>query len=108
MPWINLTRRHGALPKPVQHAVMTGHGDIAMSVRGMKAGAVDFPTKPFREQDMLDAVGTVIRRDRVRRDAEAIVTSLPERFITLSPREREVMLWSLRASGINRWRIVWA
>ena len=58
----------------------------------MKAGAVDFLTKPFRDQDMLDAGGTAIRHDRVRRDAEAVVTSLRERFITLSPREREVML----------------
>jgi FixJ family two-component response regulator len=71
--------------------LMTGHGDVAMSVRGMKAGAVDFLTKPFRDQDMLDAVGTAIRRDRVRRDAEAVVTGLQERFTTLSPREREVM-----------------
>jgi FixJ family two-component response regulator len=72
--------------------LMTGHGDVPMSVRGMKAGAVDFLTKPFRDQDMLDAVCTAIRRDRVRRDADAVVTGLRERFTTLSPREREVML----------------
>jgi FixJ family two-component response regulator len=72
--------------------LMTGHGDVAMSVRGMKAGAVDFLTKPFRDQDMLDAVGTAIRHDRARRDAEAVVAALRERFTTLSPREREVML----------------
>jgi FixJ family two-component response regulator len=71
--------------------LMTGHGDIRMSVRGMKAGAVDFLTKPFREQDMLDAVATAVRRDRVRRDAEAAIVGLREKFSTLSPREREVM-----------------
>src|SRR6202030_1905938 len=53
--------------------LMTGHGDVPMSVRAMKAGAVDFLTKPFRDQDMLDAVCTAIRRDRVRRDADAVV-----------------------------------
>jgi FixJ family two-component response regulator len=71
--------------------LMTGHGDIPMSVRGMKAGAVDFLTKPFRDQDMLDAVTTAIRRDRARRDAEATIIGLREKFITLSSREREVM-----------------
>jgi FixJ family two-component response regulator len=63
-----------------------------MSVRGMKAGAVDFLTKPFRDQDMLDAVATAVRRDRARRDAEAAIIGLREKFTTLSPREREVML----------------
>jgi FixJ family two-component response regulator len=72
--------------------LMTGHGDVSMSVRGMKAGAVDFFTKPFRDQDMLNAVATAIRRDRTRRDAEAAIIGLREKFTTLSPREREVML----------------
>jgi FixJ family two-component response regulator len=71
--------------------LMTGHGDISMSVRGMKAGAVDFLTKPFREQDMLDAITTAIGCDRARRDAEAVIIGLREKFTTLSPREREVM-----------------
>jgi FixJ family two-component response regulator len=71
--------------------LMTGHGDIPMSVRGMKAGAVDFLTKPFRDQDMLDAVTTAIRRDRARRDAEAAIIGLRKKFTTLSSREREVM-----------------
>jgi FixJ family two-component response regulator len=67
------------------------HGDVPMSVRGMKAGAVDFLTKPFREQDMLDAVAAAIERDRVRLSAEAKDASLRERFESLSIREQEVM-----------------
>jgi FixJ family two-component response regulator len=71
--------------------LMTGHGDIPMSVRGMKAGAVDFLTKPFRDQDMLDAIALAIGRNRAQRDAEAAITGLREKFTTLSPRQREVM-----------------
>ena len=70
---------------------MTGHGDVTMSVRAMKAGAVDFLTKPFRDQDMLDAVAAAIARDRQRRAADGAVADLRSRFETLSPREREVM-----------------
>jgi len=71
--------------------LMTGHGDIPMSVRGMKAGAIDFLPKPFREQDMLDAVTAGIERDRQRRAADGGRRALEERFATLSPRERQVM-----------------
>ncbi|GGZ26401.1 nodulation protein W [Asticcacaulis endophyticus] len=70
---------------------MTGHGDIPMSVRAMKAGAVDFLTKPFRDQDMLDAVASAISFDRSRRLDEKSLLSLRERYSTLSPREQEVM-----------------
>ncbi len=70
---------------------MTGHGDIPMTVQAMKAGAVDFLTKPFRDQQMLDAVGTAIERDRARRAEESALLGLSVRFETLSAREREVM-----------------
>jgi FixJ family two-component response regulator len=77
---------------------MTGHGDIPMSVRAMKGGAVDFLTKPFRDQDMLDAVVTAIERDRKRRTADRAVADLQTLFDTLSTREREVL--ALVASGL--------
>ena len=70
---------------------MTGHGDIPMSVRAMKAGAVDFLAKPFRDQDMLDAVATAIAQDRERRVREHATFDLKAHFDTLTPREREVM-----------------
>ncbi|MDB5469863.1 MAG: LuxR family two component transcriptional regulator [Caulobacter sp.] len=71
--------------------LMTGHGDIPMSVRGMKAGAVDFLPKPFRDQDMLDAVAAGIARDGQRRAVEGDLNRVKDLFATLSPRERQVM-----------------
>ena len=70
---------------------MTGHGDIPMTVRAMKAGAIDFQSKPFRDQDMLDAVTAAIERDRKRREDEKAVSRLRALFETLTAREREVM-----------------
>lgn len=70
---------------------MTGHGDIPMSVRAMKAGAVDFLAKPFRDQDMLDAVAVAIERDRERRVTRQSAGLLRERYAALTPRESEVM-----------------
>ena len=70
---------------------MTGHGDIPMTVKAMKAGAVDFLTKPFRDQDMLDAVAIAIERDRERRKDEKIVAELRAVFETLTARERDVL-----------------
>jgi FixJ family two-component response regulator len=70
---------------------MTGHGDIPMSVRAMKGGAVDFLTKPFRDQDMLDAVTVAIERDRKRRETDKILANLQTHFETLTPREREIL-----------------
>jgi FixJ family two-component response regulator len=77
---------------------VTGHGDIPMTVRAMKAGAVDFLTKPFRDQDMLDAVATAIERDRKRRCDEKILLELRSLFAALTPREQEVL--ALVASGL--------
>jgi FixJ family two-component response regulator len=77
---------------------MTGHGDIPMSVRAMKAGAIDFLTKPFRDQDMLDAVMRALERDRKRREIEGAMSDLRVRFELLTPREREVM--TLVTSGL--------
>ena len=77
---------------------MTGHGDIPMTVRAMKGGAVDFLTKPFRDQEMLDAVVMAIERDRKRRQADTIVANLQGQFKTLTPREREIL--ALVSSGL--------
>jgi Response regulator len=71
---------------------ITGHGDIPMTVQAMKSGAIEFLTKPFRDQALLDAVDAGLARDRARRAGESEVASLRERYETLSPREREVMI----------------
>jgi FixJ family two-component response regulator len=76
---------------------ITGHGDIPMSVRAMKAGAIEFLTKPFHDQELLDAVQLGIERDRARRRDAAVVTELHDRFESLTPREREIM--ALVAAG---------
>jgi FixJ family two-component response regulator len=70
---------------------ITGHGDIPMSVRAMKAGAVEFLTKPFRDQDLLDAVQVALERDRGRRQQESGIAALRARFESLTPRELEVL-----------------
>jgi FixJ family two-component response regulator len=77
---------------------ITGHGDIPMTVRAMKSGAVDFLTKPVRDQDMLDAVQAAIERDRRRRDAEKSISGVRSRFEGLTARERDVL--ALVASGL--------
>jgi FixJ family two-component response regulator len=77
------------IPTPI--IFITGHGDIPMSVRAMKAGAVEFLTKPFRDQDLLDAIQLALERDRARRQREAGLATLRERFEWLTPREREVL-----------------
>ena len=70
---------------------LTGHGDIPMSVRAIKAGAVEFLTKPFRDQDLLDAVRVALDRDRARREQEKEVTEIQRRFDSLTSREQEVI-----------------
>jgi len=72
---------------------ITAHGDIPMTVRAMKAGALEFLTKPFREQDLLDAIQLALERDRARRQGDAEIAVLRERFESLTPREREVLPW---------------
>ena len=71
---------------------ITGHGDVPMSVRAIKAGAIEFLPKPFRDQDLLDAIYLGIERDRSRRQASAIVGVLREHFASLTARERQIML----------------
>jgi RNA polymerase sigma factor (sigma-70 family) len=71
---------------------ITGHGDIPMTVQAMKGGAVEFLTKPFRDQDLLDAVEVGLARDRARQASEKTLAVLRERFEALSPREREIMV----------------
>ena len=77
---------------------ITAHGDIPMSVRALKSGAVEFLTKPFRDQDLLDAIQQALRRDRVAREQQAEIHDLQGRYQSLSAREREVM--SLVVSGM--------
>ena len=90
----HLTRADTRLPV----ILMTGFGDIPMSVKGMKAGAVDFLTKPIRDQDLLDAVAAAIRIDQRRRQEVGQIAELQERYALLTPRERQVM--ALIASGL--------
>ena len=89
-----LTAQGVALPV----VFMTGHGDIPMTVKAMKAGAVDFLAKPFRDQDMLDAVTAAIERDRQRRQSDGALDGVRAHYATLTSREREVM--ALVVSGL--------
>ncbi len=77
---------------------ITGHGDIPMTVKAMKSGAVEFLTKPFRDQDLLDAIYQALDRDRARREQESVVAELRQRYELLTAREREVM--ALVVSGM--------
>ena len=70
---------------------ITAHGDVPMSVKALKAGAVEFLTKPFRDQDLLDAIQQALQRDRAAREQQAEILNVHERYKTLTPREREVM-----------------
>jgi len=72
---------------------ITGHGDIPMTVKAMKAGAVEFLTKPFRDQDLLDAIQVALERARVKEEKDRAVSDLKRNFSNLTPREQEVMAW---------------
>jgi FixJ family two-component response regulator len=88
---LDLQQELAAAKRDLPIIFITAHGDIPMSVRAMKGGAIEFLTKPFRDQDLLDAVETGLARDRTRREREKAFDALRDRFATLSPREREIM-----------------
>jgi FixJ family two-component response regulator len=89
---LDLQRELAAADRSLPIIFVTGHGDIPMSVQAMKSGAIEFLTKPYRDQDLLDAIQLGLSRDRVRRENEMTLAALRERFETLSPREREIMM----------------
>ncbi len=89
---LELQRDLAAANRQVPIIFITAHADVAMTVQAMKGGAIEFLTKPFRDQDLLDAVEAGLARDRARRESERVLTALRERFDTLSSREREIML----------------
>jgi FixJ family two-component response regulator len=89
---LDLQRELAAANRKPPIVFITGHGDIPMSVQAMKGGAVEFLTKPFRDQDLLDAIQVGLARDRAQRKHEKSLAMLRERFDALSPREREIML----------------
>jgi FixJ family two-component response regulator len=89
---LDLQRELAATHKELPIVFITGHGDIPMTVQAMKGGAIEFLTKPFRDQDLLDAIRLGFSIDRVRRENEDALTVLKERFGSLSPREREIMI----------------
>ncbi|MBA1138665.1 response regulator transcription factor [Mesorhizobium neociceri] len=89
---LDLQRQLAAVNREIPIIFITGHGDIAMSVQAMKGGAIEFLTKPFRDQELLDAIQLGLARDRARRENEEGLVVLRERFASLSPREREIMI----------------
>jgi len=89
---LDLQRELTAANRELPIIFITGHGDIPMSVQAMKGGAIEFLTKPFRDQELLDAIQLGLSRDRVRRENEKALAALRERFESLSPREREIMI----------------
>jgi FixJ family two-component response regulator len=89
---LDLQRELAAAHRGIPIIFITGHGDIPMTVQAMKGGAIEFLTKPFRDQDLLDAIQTGLALDRIRLVDQEALTSLKERFRLLSPREREIMV----------------
>jgi FixJ family two-component response regulator len=89
---LELQRELAATDRQLPIIFITGHGDIPMTVQAMKGGAIEFLTKPFRDQDLLDAIQLGLSHDRVRREDEKALASLRERFASLSPRERDIMI----------------
>ena len=89
---LDLQRELAAANRELPIIFITGYGDIPMTVQAMKGGAIEFLTKPFRDQDLLDAIQLGLARDRARRENENVLADLRERFASLSPREREIVI----------------
>src|SRR5271157_5653755 len=89
---LDLQRELVAADRELPIIFITGHGDIPMSVQAMKSGAIEFLTKPFRDQDLIDAIQLGLSRDRARRENEEALAVLKQRFGSLSPREREIVI----------------
>ena len=89
---LDLQRELAAANRELPIIFMPAHADVPMTVQAMKGGALEFLTKPFRDQDLLDAVAAGLARDRARRESERALAALRERFDTLSSRERDIML----------------
>lgn len=98
---LELQRELIAANRQVPIVFMTAHADVPMSVQAMKGGAIEFLTKPFRDQDLLDAVEAGLARDRARRESDKVLRALRERFNTLSSREREIMV-QVTAGRLNK------
>jgi len=93
---LDFQRELAAANREIPIIFITGHGDIPMSVQAMKGGAIEFLTKPFRDQDLLDAIQLGLSRDRARRENQKDLADLRERFASLSPREREIVIQVVR------------
>jgi FixJ family two-component response regulator len=89
---LELQRELAAANRQMPIIFITAHADVPMTVQAMKGGAIEFLTKPFRDQELLDAIEAGLARDRARRESEKALVALRERFDTLTPREREIMI----------------
>jgi FixJ family two-component response regulator len=98
---LELQRELAAASRDIPIIFITAHADIPMTVQAMKGGAVEFLTKPFRDQDLLDAIEAALARDRTRRESENALNALKTRFSTLSSREREIM-FQATAGRLNK------
>jgi FixJ family two-component response regulator len=98
---LDLQRELAATNRLLPIVFITAHGDIPMTVQAMKGGAIEFLTKPFRDQELLDAIETGLARDRARRENDNALRGLRERFNTLSSREREIM-FQATAGRLNK------
>jgi FixJ family two-component response regulator len=98
---LELQRELAAANRQLPIIFITAHGDIPMTVQAMKGGAIEFLTKPFRDQELLDAIETGLARDRARRESDKALGALKERFDTLSSREREIM-FQVTAGRLNK------